>query len=203
MYLRVSVQLDLGFAFVRSFSWYSPKAIKGWKAKYELDEWEGLRCFARRSTGRERLGTRPSSIAPAAKAAARTSFRLHLHFYLFTRGFIIKMLFLNDVTSWFLGYSNLVGFQNVYYHGIKLAGAVWRWEDIKRQVFVKSPLLQNSLFRVVERMRTTVKGTAVKSALAKHTKLLVFTSKCANLWRSFRPRRSNSDFWRNADHKSN
>lgn len=67
------------------------------------------------------------------------------------------------------------------YHGIKLAGAVWRWEDIKRQVFVKCPLLQNSLFRVVERMRTTVKGTTVTSALAKHTKLLVFTSKCANL----------------------
>ena len=51
----------------------------------------------------------------------------------------------------------------------------------KRQVFVKCPLLQNSLFRVMERMRTTVKGTTVKSALAKHTKLLVFTSKCANL----------------------
>ena len=113
----------------------------------------------------------PVPIASAAKAAARTSFRLHLHFYLFTWGFIIKMLFLNDVTSWFLGYSNLVGFQNVYYHGIKLAGAVWRWQDIK-QVFVKSPLLQNSLFRVVERVRTTVKGTTVKSALAKHTNSL-------------------------------
>lgn len=96
---------------------------------------------------------------------------IFIFIYLFTRGFIIKMLFLNDVTSWFLGYSNLVGFQNVYYHGIKLAGAVWRWQDIK-QVFVKSPLLQNSLFRVVERVRTTVKGTTVKSALAKHTNSL-------------------------------
>lgn len=33
---------------------------------------------------------------------------------IYLRGFIIKMLFQNDVTSWFLGYSNLFGFQNVY-----------------------------------------------------------------------------------------
>lgn len=52
---------------------------------------------------RERLGTRPSSIAPAAKAVARTTFRLY-HLYLFTkfyhknallkrRDFVISRLF--------------------------------------------------------------------------------------------------------------
>lgn len=93
--------------------------------------------------------------------------------------------------------SPVIPYVNLYFWGIFLLGSsskddVEDWEDIIWKCLFegiggdKRRQPQNRSFHVVDGTRTALKCTKMKNALAKHTKLLFFTIKYANVWRSCR-----------------